>query len=108
VAKDLKTLISDQPIVLITACQGRFYSKPLLSNALTQQKDRDSLTMASAAEMAEQLNAQVITDTEVLAINSDLHQIRLADCNLSYDKLVLALGAELISPQLGGDASDDV
>ncbi len=66
-AKEFRKLDTDTPLVLISADDGRFYSKPMLSNALTKGKSADQLATASAEQMATQLNADIRTHTRVMA-----------------------------------------
>ncbi|MGM0563531.1 MAG: FAD-dependent oxidoreductase [Pseudomonadota bacterium] len=107
-AKEFRKHDSETPLTLITADDGVNYSKPMLSNALTKEKDPDSLAMQSADKMAETLNATIKTHTRVEAINPAKHTITAGGETLEYSKLVLATGANPIMPPLEGDATDDV
>mgnify|MGYP001122556803 CR=1 FL=1 len=84
------------PILLISADQGGFYSKPMLSNAYAKQMQPERLLVQSSEVLADKLAISVMPNTEVLAINTAERYIELADKTLSYDKLVLALGAKPI------------
>ena len=71
--KELRKLGCDQPIQIICADDGRNYSKPMLSTGFSKNKSADELAMASAADMAEQLNIVVRNNTRVTgtsAVNS--------------------------------------
>jgi rubredoxin-NAD+ reductase len=56
-AREFRKLDGDTPLLLITADDGRSYSKPMLSTGFAKQKDADGLCMAEPGAMAEQLKA---------------------------------------------------
>jgi rubredoxin---NAD+ reductase len=104
-AKELRKLDAQMPVIIITADDGAFYSKPLLSTALTQRKTPEQLVVTAAPLMAEELNAKIICQTRVTAIDPVAAVITLADHEkLKYSQLVLACGAALVLPSLTGDA----
>jgi len=106
VAREFRKLNSEQELVIITADGGESYSKPMLSNAFSAGKDKAALTLASAPEMAEKLNATLLTESRVRAIEVNQRQLWLDGAELSYDKLVLAVGASALKIEYGGDAAD--
>ena len=106
-AKEFRKIDSEKPVTIITADDGAFYSKPLLSTALTNNKTCANLAVNSAAEMAEQLNAEVVTNTEVTEIDIQQRVVRNNE-QYEFSHLVLACGAHKIKPQLDGDAVDDI
>jgi len=108
VARELRKLDKAVPIVIVTADNGGFYSKPMLSNAFAQGKSAAQLASHDAGKMAQQLNATVLTNTRVLAIDATAKTITTADGLLQYGKLVLAVGASPIRLKLAGDAADSV
>lgn len=105
VAKELRKLDKETPLTVITADGGQFYSKPMLSNALASNKLPEAIPLNSAEQMAAQLNATIRTHTQVTAIETASHQVRIGDEVIEYSKLVLALGAEQIRLPLAGDAA---
>ncbi len=108
-AKELRKLDEERPLVLLSADDGRFYSKPLLSNALAKGKKPDELASASAREMARQLNAEVRSHCPVQALHPARREVELdGGERLAYDRLVLALGADPIRIPFAGDAPDEV
>ncbi|MES2407239.1 MAG: FAD-dependent oxidoreductase [Pseudomonadota bacterium] len=107
-ARELRKLDKNVPLVIITADDGRFYSKPLLSTALAQGKMADQLAGALAPAMAEQLNAEVLVYSRVEEIDPAACNVRVAQRLIAYSKLVLALGADPMRPQLTGDAAESV
>ena len=108
VARELRKLDKNSALVIVSADDGRFYSKPMLSNALASGKSADSLALSDATQMQNQLNAVIHTHTRVSAIDSVAHRITMNGVSLPYSKLVLALGADPIRPQLEGDAVEAV
>src|SRR5690554_2417234 len=106
--KELRKLSPEQAIVMITADDGRSYSKPMLSTGFSKNKSADELAMASAADMAEQLNIVVRTNTEVTNIVPLEHKLYIGTEEVSYSKLVLALGANVLTPPIEGDAQDRI
>ncbi len=107
-AREFRKLDKDTPLRIITADDGRFYSKPMLSNALSSGRTPDQLATADAAQMAAQLNTVIQTYSRVNAIDTARHIISVDGQELEYAKLVLALGADVIKPPLKGDAADAV
>ena len=107
-AKEFRQLDKITPLHIITASDGRFYSKPLLSTALTNSKHPDNLAIADAATMATQLDATIQTSTTVSAIKSDENCIVIQQEKINYQKLILACGAETIKLPIKGDANKDI
>jgi rubredoxin-NAD+ reductase len=108
VVRELRKLNKDIPITLVSRDSGDYYSKPMLSNAFAQNKDAASLVLTRAADMAKQLNINLLAETEVHAINRVGKQLDTTSGMLTYDKLVLALGADPICIPLQGDAAHEV
>ncbi|MDX1251648.1 MAG: FAD-dependent oxidoreductase [Gammaproteobacteria bacterium] len=107
-ARELRKLDKNTPLRIITADDGRFYSKPMLSNALSHGRTPDQIATASAEQMAAQLGATIQTQTRASAIDTLRHVVTADDEEITYSKLVLALGADVIKPPLEGDAVDTV
>ncbi|MDH2917349.1 MAG: FAD-dependent oxidoreductase [Gallionella sp.] len=108
VIRELRKLNRDIPITLVSRDSGDYYSKPMLSNAFVQHKDAASLALTPAAEMAKQLDIQLLAHTEVGAIHRADKRLDTTSGTLHYDKLVLALGADPIRIPLQGDAANEV
>lgn len=108
-AREFRKLDRDTSLTLVTADDGAFYSKPMLSNALTTGKDPDALISQPSGAMAAQLDARILTKRRVESIDTASRRI-LLDRNeiLGYDRLVLALGAEPIRLSYEGDGADAV
>lgn len=107
-AREFRKLDAEAPLTLITADDGRSYSKPMLSNGLAKNKTADQLAMADADKMAAQLKARILTHTRVEAIDTTAHEVRAGDETIGYTQLVLAVGASPIRLPLGGDGAEDV
>jgi len=108
-ARELRKRDSTVSLCLITHDDGAFYSKPMLSNALGKHKTPDDLATAGADKMRADLEAEILTHTEVEAIYPAERQLLLADgSRRDYERLVLAVGAHTISPGLQGDAAGRV
>ncbi len=107
-AREFRKLDQTTPLMFITHDDGRFYSKPLLSTALTNKKDIHSLTTSTAETMSAQLNATIQTYREVTAIIPQKKVILVNNKEIIYSKLVLACGAEVIKPHLQGNAVHEV
>ena len=84
-ARELRKLNQDTPLHLLTADDGRFYSKPMLSNAFHSNKTPDALAINTAEHMAGQLNATIDTHVTVNAIDSTAHRLTF---NLVSHRLV--------------------
>ncbi|EKD53948.1 MAG: hypothetical protein ACD_60C00137G0012 [uncultured bacterium] len=107
-AREFRRLDHSTPLSLVTADEGAYYSKPLLSTALTRGQTAETLPTATAENMAHELNATMMTKTEVTAIDPHEKAILIDGNHFFYSQLVLASGAEVIKPSLTGDAAKDV
>lgn len=107
-AKELRKIDEHSGLHIITADDGHFYSKPMLSNALAKNKSAETLVTTSAAAMAGQLNATIWSNTRVDEIDNIGKRVLAGGKTVAYDKLVLALGAEQIQAPLQGDAVSEV
>lgn len=107
-AKEFRKLNKEAPLRLITADDGAFYSKPMLSNALAAGKSADSLVITPADKMSAQLNADILTHCTVSSINAQNKQIYTSQGVFHYGQLVLALGADAFTPPMQGNASHAV
>jgi rubredoxin---NAD+ reductase len=108
VARELRKIDRETPLLVVTADGGEFYSKPTLSNALASNKTPETIPLNGAGEMAAQLNGTVRARTRVTAIEPDARRITIGDERPPYSRLVLALGADQIRLPLEGDASESV
>lgn len=100
-AQRLREESSDIKITLITETDGRFYPKPMLSTALYHQKKPNEIVTATAQEMQEKYQLEVMTYARVINVDSKNKEIELEDSSVHYDKLVLAVGSKprLVFPE---------
>ena len=94
-ARALRRQGDTRSICLISADSGDDYSKPLLSTGFAKRLPPERLAQRNADELADSLDARVLTQTTVSRLDAAHHSLRLADGQvLGYDRLVLATGAE--------------
>lgn len=108
VARELRKLDTAVPITLVTADDGAFYSKPMLSNALAAGKSAAQLTMTPREALAAQLQAEIRAHTRVDAIRPAAHRVETGAGPIDYRRLVIALGAQPFRLPLEGDGAADV
>ena len=111
-AREIRKLDKDIALRIITADDGSFYSKPMLSNALAKNMDAKKLLMTSAKDMAAQLNMDIITHTTATHINRDECTVTTEQTagknTYPYSSLILANGAQPIRIPVAGDAAEDI
>ncbi|WP_448105834.1 NAD(P)/FAD-dependent oxidoreductase [Pseudomonas azerbaijanoccidentalis] len=107
-AREFRKLDSETPLLLITADDGRSYSKPMLSTGFGKNKDADGLSMAEPGAMAEQLKAEVRTHTRISGIDPGHKRLWIGEEAVIYRDLILAWGAETVRVPIDGDAADCV
>lgn len=107
-AREFRKLNNERPLIILSQDDGRSYSKPMLSNALAKGKTPDELAMASPEKVAEQLKAEVRVASAVSNIDPVAKTLTVNGESLAYEDLVLAVGADVFRPPLGGDAGDSV
>ena len=108
-ARELRKHDRARPLVIVTADDGAFYSKPMLSNALAQHKAPADLALKDAGAMAAELDAEILTRTRVAAIDPAARTVTTdGGRTLAYGDLVLATGAVPIHVPLEGDAAGAV
>ena len=107
-AREFRKLDGETPLLLITADDGRSYSKPMLSTGFGKNKDADGLSMAEPGAMAEQLKAEVRTHTRISGIDPGHKRLWIGEESVIYRDLVLAWGAETVRVPIDGDAADSV
>ncbi len=108
VAKEFRKLDGETPLLLITADDGRSYSKPMLSTGFGKNKDADGLSMAEPGAMADQLKAEIRTHTRITGIDAGHKRLWIGEEAVEYRDLVLAWGAETIRVPVEGDGADAV
>lgn len=100
----------DIAITLITADNGDRYHKPMLTMAISQNKRAADLVRATGADAAKAANVNLLANTQVTDVDAAKQQLQLVSAlradpvytnyaTISYDKLVLAMGAQPIFPK---------
>ncbi len=107
-AREFRKLDSETPLLLITADDGRSYSKPMLSTGFAMNKDADALGMTVAGPMAIQLNAEIRTHTRVTRLDPANRRVWIGNEPVPYRDLVLAWGAQTIQVPVDGDAQEAI
>jgi rubredoxin-NAD+ reductase len=107
-AREFRRADADTPLVLVTGDDGRFYSKPMLSNGFAKDKDADSLAISDARKMASDLDARILVRTMVTEVDAAAGVVRAGEETIAYGNLVLAVGAVPIMPPMEGDAVAEV
>ncbi len=108
-AREFRKLDKETPLTILSRDHAGFYSKPMLSNALTSNKTAATLVMKSAEKMAAELNASVRPDTHIERFNPAARTVSLRGGeDLPYRDLVLALGADTLHAALQGNGADAV
>ena len=105
-AREFRKLDTGTPLVLITADDGRSYSKPMLSNGLAKGKSADELAQADAATLESTLDARILTHTRVESLDTANRRVQTDQGAVPYDRLVLAWGADPIRIPFGGDGME--
>ncbi|QHG67871.1 NAD(P)/FAD-dependent oxidoreductase [Pseudomonas putida] len=107
-AREFRKLDGDTPLLLITADDGRSYSKPMLSTGFAKHKDADGLCMAEPGVMAEQLKAEIRTHTRISGIDPGHKRLWVGEEAIEYRDLVLAWGAQTVQVPIEGDGAGRV
>ncbi|VVN75036.1 NAD(P)/FAD-dependent oxidoreductase [Pseudomonas fluorescens] len=107
-AREFRKLDGETPLLLITADDGRSYSKPMLSTGFGKNKDADGLSMAEPGAMAEQLKAEIRTHTRISGIDPGHKRLWIGEEAVAYRDLVLAWGAETVRVPVQGDAPEAI
>ncbi len=100
----------DVTITLITTDNGDRYHKPMLTMAISQNKQASDLVRATGADAAEAAQVTLLANTQVTDIDAAAQTVQLISAlrsdpvytnyaTISYDKLVLAMGAHPIFPK---------
>ena len=107
-AREFRKLDSETPLLLITADDGRSYSKPMLSTGFGKNKEADGLSMATPEAMATQLKSQVRTHTRISGIDPGHKQLWIGEEAVPYRDLILAWGAQTVRVPVEGDAQNAI
>ena len=98
-ARELRKLNTELPLVMVCQDSGDSYAKPTLSNAFAQNKIAHAIANADAKKMADTLNLTILNFHHVSQINTDEKTIVMRSVlsqeekTLAYRDLVVATGA---------------
>lgn len=96
-------------VTLITRDDGAAYLRSDLAPGLAGRRDARDLRLATAAQMAYRLEAEIITQQAVHEIDREHRLIRMQDGEIAYERLVIATGGEPRRPGwLKGSATDQL
>lgn len=107
-ARQYRRLAPAAPLVIVCADEGADYAKPQLSHVISKRQTASDLIRKPAKELAQELKALLLTEQTVSAIDAERQVIRLAERELPYRDLVLAVGAEAWIPPVSGNATGDI
>ncbi len=106
--KTLRRQNAEQPITVITACEGDDYNKPDLSHVFSKKQTAGDLVRMNALQFAAEYNITLLTRHRVDSIDTLNKTLTADNKNFAYDKLVLATGASAFVPPTEGSGSDRI
>lgn len=106
--REIRKLDKSVSIALVTRDPGYFYSKPMLSTAIANKKHAMDLISSSSEMMSNQLSIEILSKTEVTAISSSTREIQTNKGLISYENLIMAVGADQAELLLEGNATDEI
>lgn len=92
-AKELRKLDTDRSICLVSSDSADYYSKPLLSNGFSKQKNAADFIQKTAGQMADELNIEIWPHCHAEQIDAEQHRLHTDKGVIQYRQLVLATGA---------------
>lgn len=104
VAREVRKRDKTARLVVVTADDGHFYSKPMLSEAFRLGSPVTALSSRSAEAMAAQIKGEVWSDTRVTRLDLAARLLQTSRGPLGYDRLVVALGAEPVRLALDAES----
>ncbi|WP_018992012.1 NAD(P)/FAD-dependent oxidoreductase [Aromatoleum toluclasticum] len=108
-AREFRKLDRDAPLMILSRDAAGFYSKPMLSNALSGNRTAQSLVMKSADKMAGEVLATIRPQVEIASIDpANRIAVLTSGERIAYRDLVLAIGADPIRLPIAGDGASDI
>ena len=101
----IRSLDSEVPILMVTACSGDTYHKPELSLAIGRNNDRRALVSHNGREQATACGIGILENTFVVGIDSKLRRVRTTRGTYTYTACVIASGARPFRPPATAGAS---
>lgn len=113
-AREIRKRDQEASVLVLSRDHGGYYSKPMLSNALSKKRSASALVLKSADHMASELSVNILTGTTLEHIDPANRTLQLRD-NMTgkiteqpYRALVLATGAKAVAPELEGSGASGV
>ncbi len=94
VAREFRKKNTSDPLIVVTADDGQFYSKPALSEALRLGTPDAELASRNAQAMQLQIKGDIWCATRAERVDTEAKTLFTSAGALHYSRLVLALGAE--------------
>ena len=108
VVRELRKLDAETPVVMLSADDGAFYSKPNLSNAFAAGKSAPQLVASPRETLAAQLKCDIHAHTIVQRIDTARCVVETSSSQQPYSQLVLAVGAQPIRLPIEGSAAEQI
>jgi len=106
--KEIRKLDTNTPISMYTHDDGAYYSKPKLSNSISQDVKGHQLVISTAEELALKFNISIYPFSNVSGIDNSEKFITLEGGSRPFSKVVLATGAKCKTIPVAGNASGEV
>jgi len=107
-AKEMRSLGVNRPVTILTRDGGEFYSKPMLSNALSEKLSPAALVKNTPAEMAHRFKIEVKPNVHVQKIDRERRVVVTDSGEFPYAQLVMGVGADQISLPITGDGTSAI
>ena len=113
-AREIRQHDTNIPITMVTQDAGAFYSKPMLSAALSMNKTPEAIMSMNAEKMSAQYNMQILTNTcieKIIPEDNNIIAVRASGgspFSIEYSALIFCTGADTHIPHLEGDAVSDI
>lgn len=106
--KSFRRAGNEHSITVITADSGDEYNKPDLSHVFTKQQAASDLVTCSAADFSAQHQVELLVEHHVSHIDTAQKQVIANDKIFSFNKLVLATGANTFMPPIQGEGAKEL
>jgi rubredoxin---NAD+ reductase len=103
-AREYRRLDQDREVLMITADDGAYYSKPMLSTAFAKQQTSQQLVIKTKEQMESQLGIRVLANMKVERIDRADKTVVCSDQAFKFSKCVVAVGASPREIPFAGDA----
>lgn len=108
VVRELRKLDTQTPVVMLSADDGAFYSKPNLSNAFAGGKSPAQLVASPREALAAQMKCDIRPHVTVQKIDVARRVVEVDGDELAWSQLVLAVGAQPIRLPIEGSAAESI